>query len=158
MIKYFGLIMILASAFIISREYEKNQKKRLFLLSEFIRFCEHIRLKISCFLAPKTDWLSDFQTDSAELLSFLSLARQAPLDTSFREVENVLFVDEKRELTRLFSSIGKGYRDGELALLDDVIEKLRAIYGGALSEIDKNVKTVRVLVSAISLGIAILLI
>ncbi len=159
MLKYLGLIMLALAGIFISREYEKKERKRLFELAEFVRLLEHIRLKISCFLAPKTDWLSDFKSDSEELSDFLSRAENHTLAESFISVRDKLSLGAEREiLSRLFASLGKGYKDGEIELLDLALSELSGAESRLSEECEKNVKTVKVLAAAISLGLIILLI
>ncbi|MBQ7333686.1 MAG: hypothetical protein IJW38_04990 [Clostridia bacterium] len=159
MLKYLGLLMLAAAGVLVSREYEKNQRKRLLELSEFIRFFEHIKSKISCFLSPKSDWLSDFSSPDAAIAEFLALAKRLPLSESFAAVRDKLSLgEEKTVIERLFSSLGKAYKDVEIELLDGVICELESERSRLLPECEKNIKTVKVLSAAISLGLIILLI
>ncbi len=159
MLKYSGLIMLALAGIFISREYEKREKKRLFELSEFIRLIEHVRHKISCFLSPKSDWLSDFKSDSAEISEFLLFAENHALSESFASVRDKLSLGEEADtLARLFASFGKTYKDGEIELLNAALSALNGRRTELSSECEKNVKTVKVLAAAISLGLIILLI
>ena len=86
MIKYFGLVMLGAAGVLFAREYEKKQLKRLSELKEFIRFSEHVKMEISCYLAPKSDWLSDFSSEVDAVKEFLSLASEHSLSKSFEKI------------------------------------------------------------------------
>ena len=159
MLKYFGLLLIASAGVFTSREYEKTAKKRLFELREFIRLIEHIKLKISCFLAPKTDWLSDFKAESEAIAELLILAKTMSLDESFASVKSRLSLMEEGEaLERLFSSLGKAYKDSEISVLEASLSELSLFEKRLSEELPKNVKTVKVLTTAISLGLIILLI
>ena len=157
--KYIGLVMLAAAGGVVSREYEKNQRKRFEEFSEFIRLSEHIKTKISCFLSPKSDWLSDFSSDNAAVSEFLVYAKSFPLSESFASVKDKLSLcDEAKILERLFSSLGKNYKEGEIELLDGACRELNGERQRLSSECEKNVKTVKVLSAAISLGLIILLV
>ena len=159
MIKYFGLLLIAAAGILFSREYEKKQSKRLFELSEFIRFFEHIKTKISCFLSPKSDWLSDFLSDDPEISEFLAAAKSLPLDLSFEKSMDKLSLGEEREIIKkLFTSLGRAYKDDEVGLLSLALNELHREKTRLDDDCAKNIKTVKVLCAAISLGLIILLI
>ena len=151
--------MIAAAAIILSREYEKNQRKRLFEFSEFARLTEHIKLKISCFLSPKSDWLSDFYSESEAVREFLSLASKSSLSESFSAVKGKLYLeDESAVFEGLFSALGKSYKEGETAMLERAEGEIFELSKVLFPECENNIKTVRVLSAAISLGLIILLI
>ncbi len=157
MLKYLGLLMIASAGILISREYEKKEKKRLFELSEFIRLLEHVRLKISSFLSPKSDWLSSFSAESSPISEFLGFAEAHSLSESFDFVKDKLSLGAERDtLARLFATLGKTYKDGEIELLDEGIAELNERREKLSEECEKNIKTVKVLVAAISLGLIIL--
>ena len=159
MLKYLGLMLLAVSGIFISSEYEKKEKKRLFELAEFIRLIEHIRLKISCFLAPKSDWLSDFKTDSETVSKFLLLAENKTLRESFSAVRDKLSLLEESEVfLRLFTSLGKAYKDSEIELLDQALSELYELKKRTFSESPKNVKTFKVIATAIAVGLIILLV
>ena len=159
MLKYLGLIMIALAGILVSREYEEKEKKRLFELREIIRLGEHIKRKISCFLAPKSDWLSGFKSDSAPISEFLSLSLKSSLSESFSSIKNRLSMGDEADIVeRLFSSLGKGYKDGEIELLDIALAELCDVEKRLSQEALKNIKTVKVLAAAIALGLIILLI
>jgi hypothetical protein len=159
MLKYIGLLMLAAAGIFISGEYEKREKKRLFELREFIRFTSHARHKISCFLSPKSDWLSDFKTESRELSEFLRLSENSGFEESFEAVRDKLSLKGEAEiLARLFSSLGRDYKEGVLMLLEGAISELSCEEKRISEESEKNVKAVKVLAAAISLGLIILLI
>ncbi len=159
MFKYLGLLMLAAAGVIVSREYEKNQRKRLSELSEFIRFFEHIKSKISCFLSPKSDWLSDFSSADGVIAEFLLLAKKLPLSESFAAVRDKLSLErEGTIIERLLLSLGKTYKDGEIELLDGAVAELNIERSRLLPECEKNIKTVKVLAAAVSLGLIIFLI
>ena len=157
--KYLGLAMLMAAALLLSREYEKNQRKRMREFSEFIRLAEHIKTKISCFLSPKSDWLPGFSASEGGVVEFLRKASHSSLSDSFSAVRDKLSLGEEAEiLARLFLSLGASYKEGEIELLNKNLSELEAAREKLFSECEKNVKTVRVLLSAASLGLIILLI
>ncbi len=159
MLKFIGLIMIAAAGILLSGEYEKNQRKRLSEFLEFVRLSEHIRLKISCFLSPKSDWLPDFRSELSTVSEFLTYASKNSLSDSFAAIRDKLSLGEEREIfERLFASLGKTYKDGEIELLDGIKAELDRERERLFPECEKNVKTVKVLSAAISLGLIILLI
>ena len=160
MLKYIGFILMLALAYIIAREYEKNQRKRLLEISEFKRLFEHIKMKISCFLSPKSDWLSDFKSSESVISEFILCAMRIPsLHESFAAVSDKLSLGEERAIIeKLFLSLGKAYKNDEIALLEGTIEALSEEKRRLDTEIQKNIKTVRVLVAAVTLGLIIFLI
>lgn len=159
MLKYLGLAMLALSGIFISREYEKKERKRLFELSEFIRLFEHIKHKISCFLSPKSDWLSDFETESAPISEFLNISRKNGLSDAFLSVRDKLSLGSEADaILRILSSLGKTYKDGEIALLDAALSSLSEIERQLSVECEKNIKTVKVLTAAAALGLIILLI
>ena len=159
MLKYIGLLMLALAGIFISGEYEKREGKRVFELREFIRFLAHVRQKISCFLSPKSDWLLDFKTDSRELSDFLRLSENSGFEESFEAVRDKLSLKEEGEiLARFFSSFGRGYKEGELMLLDGTITELSGAEKRISEESERNVKAFKVLAAAISLGLIILLI
>jgi len=158
MIKYFGFALILASAFILSREYEKNQRKRLAELAEFLRLFEHIKTKISCFLSPKSDWLSDFSSTLTGISEFIVSARSSSLAESFeKSVDKLSLGDEREYVKSILSSLGRAYKNDEVALLEDGISRLSAEKERLSLECEKNIKTARVLAAALGLGLVILL-
>ena len=159
MIRYLGLVMIAAAGIIVSREYEAKCRKRLSELSEFIRLLEHIKTKISCFLSPKSDWLSDFSSEDTLINDFLTLSSKGSLSGSFSEIRDKLSLGREADIIeKLFSSLGKAYKDGEVMLLEKTLKELNSEHSALLCECEKNIKTVKVLSASISLGLIILLI
>lgn len=158
MIKYVGLISILASAFLFAREYEKNEKKRLLECSEFLRLLIHIKNKISCFLMKKSEFIASFDSESEEVSEFLLKAKEEELSEAFRYVSDKLSLGAEKEiLLSFFENFGRGYKDGELALAESAISSFKLEKERVEKESEKTVKTVKTLAAAISLGLVILL-
>ena len=127
--------------------------------SEFSRLVEHIKLKISCFLSPKSDWLSDFHSESDAVTAFLSLAHKETLFESFAAVADKLSLEDEASIFEgLFSALGRSYKEGEIELIERCENELSERRKTLFPECEKNIKTARVLFAAISLGIIILLI
>ena len=158
MIKYIGLVFILASAFIFSREYEKKEKTRLLEIDEFLRLFSYMKTRISCFLSKKSEWASGFKSNSPLIAEFLEKARFAELSEAFSSVSDKLSLgEEKLMISRFFESFGEGFKDGEIDSLETLISSFSKEGEIIRKNSLKNVKTAKTLATAIALGIVILL-
>ena len=81
------------------------------------------------------------------------------LSESFSAVKGKLYLeDESAVFEGLFSALGKSYKEGETAMLERAEGEIFELSKVLFPECENNIKTVRVLSAAISLGLIILLI
>lgn len=160
MLKYIGFALILAGGIFFSREYEKRERTRVLECEEFLRFVKHIRMKIACFLSPRAEWLADFSSKLPSFNGFLDKARECDsLLDAFSKSQSFLSLGAEADiLSSLFSSLGRGYKDDELSLLDNAFGELSSQTERIKGESEKSIRTVKTLAACVCVSLIILLV
>ena len=146
--------MVLVSVLFFSDGYIKYTKKRLLECEGFLAFISHLRLQMSCYLKPIKELCDGFYSKPLDESGFLDyVCERGNVYEAYKMAEGSLSLSkEERELVSgLFSSLGEGYLEDELKLIDAYRERLEAHFLRLKKEAPKNSK----LLSTVSVTAAI---
>lgn len=155
--KLCGMILIFLSAVIFSYRKSKRAEERILLIEELCGFMRQARIDISCYLRP----VGQIRSDSPRLssLGFFSDMERYGAKEAYARLEGKVFLSEKEReiLRRFFSSLGKGYAEDEIKLIDASLFEISEILKKQKEEAPKQKKLIFTLSSAASLALIILL-
>lgn len=157
--KYIGIIAVLLSAVIISKEYSSFVNKRLSECRDFLRFIEHMKIQVGCFLRPSNELAKGFSSGSLSDAGFLgALENGESLYGAYKVAEpNLSISEEERDvLETLFSSVGECYLDEGVKLIDASHTKFENLYHKDRAECPKNAKLTSVISVTAAIGFLIL--
>lgn len=158
--KILGIVLVITSAIFFSYERNKRTEKSLETLEEIFRFIEHVKIKIGCYLAPVSVLSSDFVSDILSVREFLSdFSHLGPLSAYKRLEEKTRFPeDARRVLQRFFASLGRGYADDEITLIEKTLSDLSKIIVTEREKSKNEKKLTLTLSTAGALALIILLV
>ena len=159
--KYIGFFLVLLSVLKFSDSYSKHVKKRLRECEGFLEFITHVRLQMSCYLKPIRALSEGFHSEALSKTGFLQYIGECEnILEAYKKAERQLSLslEESEILERLFSSLGAGYLDDELKLLDTYKASLYEIYEKTKKEAPKSAKLVSTLSVTAAIGFLILVI
>lgn len=159
-LKIFGTGLILLSALIFTREYEKKIRLKEETSEGFLLLITHIKRKIDCYLTPPSELVGDFSNSVLLETGFLDLAKKEGVASAYMLKKDNLLIYEsvKSELTSLFSSFGKEYKEGTLRALCSAESSLKELIDKEKEQSEKDLKVVRTLAVSLALGAVILII
>lgn len=159
--KYIGFVLILLSVLIFSDSYSKHVKKRLSECEGFLEFIAHVRLQMSCYLKPPRALSEGFYSEPLSKSGFLQYVGECEsIYEAYKRAETRLSLsDEERGiLEKLFSSLGSGYLNDELKLLDAYGSLLDEAYESLKKEAPKSAKLISTVSVTVAIGFLILVI
>ena len=160
MLKLIGICILLFTSMLISAELVSRRRRRLRLCEELLRLVSFLRLQIGCFLRPIPEVLAAFQSDELDGCGFLSREGNGDLVASFLSsgVPELVGDECSRIIESLFSSVGSGYLEDELKLIDAHRAQLSELVERERSETLRQVRLIRTLTGSASLGLVIFII
>lgn len=160
MLKLVGICILLFTSILISRELVARRRRRLFVCEELLRFVSFLRLQIGCFLRPVPEAVSEFHSDELSACGFLPVANGVDIDAAFfsSAAPSIVGKECTRIIDSLFSSLGKGYLDNEIKLIDTHYERLCELVEGERTEAVRQARLIRTLTASASLGLIIFII
>ena len=153
--------MILLSAWFFSDSYSKHMKKRLSECEGFLSFIAHIRLQMSCFLKPPKALSDGFYSKPLSESGFLEyIAECDSIYDAYKMAERKfsLSAEERGVLEKLFSSLGGGYLEDEIKLIDAYQGQLQSHFEVLKKEAPRNSKLLSTVSVTAAIGFLILLI
>ena len=159
MLKLVGICILLFTSILISRELTLRCRRRLALYEELLRFVSFLRLQIGCFLRPVPEVVAIFHSDEFCTCGFFPITSD-DVEGAFSSSEAPRIVGDKCAgiMRSLFSSLGSGYLDDEVKLIDTHRTQLSVLVDKEREETVRRVRLVRTLTASISLGLIILII
>ena len=124
--KLVGMVMIFVSALAFSYNRNVGISKRERVLTELFRLIEHIKLEIGCYLRPIREIAENFESNELSDNGFLSdMVTKGP-HKAYRILSERIFLGEgaHRVLERFFSTLGMGYANDEMRLIDTTLKEL----------------------------------
>lgn len=161
LIRTIGACAIFAAAVILRGELCKERRRSLLVTEELYRFISHIRLQIGCFLRPQAELGIGFSSDLFSEVGFLSsLGDSGSLSEAFEATmeREKMQDDAKRIISELFSSLGGGYAEDEIKLIDSALDELQKILERERKAVVRDTKLIGTLSASLALGIIIFLI
>ena len=158
---YIGIAAVLFSMLCFSKEYSHKQYARLKECEGFLAFFLHMRMQVGCFLRPSRELADGFSNNALSKLGFLdALRNRGSLFAAYEECESrmALSLAEKEIIVQLFKSVGEGYLDEGMRLIESACKEMKSISQDLKREVPKSVKIANALTAAVSLGIIILVI
>ena len=151
--------MILLAVIRFSDAYSKHVKKRLLEYEGFIAFISHVRLQMNCYLKPARCIADGFYSKPLSDVGFLAhIGESESIYEAYKRSESRLSLSkEERELIGgLFSSLGEGYLEDELKLIDAYSARLEKGFLRLKSEAPKSTKLISTLSVTAAVGFLIL--
>ena len=153
--------MILLSVLIFSDSYSKHTKKRLLEYEGFLSFIYHVRLQMSCYLKPTRRLAEGFYSKPLADSGFLEYIGECEnIYEAYKRAESRLSLskDERELLLGLFSSLGDGYLNDELKVIDAYRSRLEEGFSQLKRDAPKNSKLISTLSVTAAVGFLILVI
>ena len=153
--------MILLSVLVFSDSYSQHTKKRLLEYEGFLAFISHVRLQMSCYLKPTRQLADGFYSKPLAESGFLEYVGECEnIYEAYERAECRLALskEERRLLAGLFSSLGEGYLNDELKLIDAYRSQLEEGYLRLKKDAPKNSKLISTLSVTVAVGFLILVI
>ena len=160
MLKLVGICILLFTSVLISHELVAARRRRLLLCEELLRFVSFLRLQIGCFLRPTAEVAREFRSDSLSACGFLSGGCGEDLGRSFSSsgAPEIVGKECTRIVESLFASLGSGYLDDEIGLIDAHRAELSALVDAERTEAARQIRLIRTLTASASVGLIILII
>ena len=160
MLKLLGICILLFTSILISRELVTRRRRRLAVCEELLRFVAFLRLQIGCFLRPVPEAVAEFNSDELSACGFLPLGSEVDISAAFSSSDAPAIVGDEcaRIMDSLFSSLGKGYLDNEISLIDTHYRQLSELLEGERVEAVRQTRLIRTLTASASLVLIIFII
>ena len=156
--RYLGFFVIIFAAAILSREYARHMERRLAECEGFLRFFEHMRIKVSSFLSSPKELCTDFDFGALHKVGFADALRSSS-DTlsAYKQISGALSLSdaEKKIVEELFSSVGSCYRTDAVRLIEAAEEKMSRVRDELAATLPKSVRLVTSLAVTGAIGIVI---
>ena len=155
--KLIGAAFVLLAALLFSTEARRRAEKRLLVLEETLRFIEHVRVDISCYLKPISEIPAGFFSEALSEAGFLSAFEKEGAYEACLKLETLLSPspEEKRVLERFFCGLGRGYSDDQIKLIDETTLELTRLISLERERVPKVKKLSLTLSSAGALALII---
>ena len=158
--KLVGIFLIGISALVFSRERIKRREGRLMLLEEMLGFIECMRIEIGCYLRPISKISESYFSEPLLKIGFFDSVKKDGLYRAYLDSEIHLLPteQEKKLLRHFFSTVGKGYIQDELKLIETTADELSELLKAERAAMPKERKITLTLSGALSFAVIILLI
>ena len=159
--KYIGIIAVLVAAIAAAAEFSRTKKKHLSECRDFLAFISHLRIQLGCFLRTPRELGSNFSSEALSKSGFLgALEDGADFSEAFRRAKPNLSLsrEESEVLDTLFSSLGEGYLEDGIKIIDASYSRLEPLYRERSAECQKSMKLASALSVTGALGFLILVI
>ncbi len=159
--KLIGIFLLLAAAFVTSREYSKYMEKRMLECKAFLSFIAHMRVQVGCFLRPVKELATGFSSPPLEKVGFVHALRDSEgIFAAYKRCESALSLSEEERtvLNTFFSSFGEGYLDDGIRLIDAAYSDMNKLHEKLCEKKANNTRLVTVLSATSALGIIIFVI
>ena len=159
-LKFFGIGLMLLSAVIFSKEYEKHLDMRQGIAEGFLSLLLHVRRQIDCYLTPASRLADGFSCAPLEKCGFLKEAKEKGVGPAYSSMKDspLLYESAKAVLTPLFLNFGKEYKENTVKQIDGAVASLKDILQKEKEESERSLKVARTLAVSAALGAAILII
>ncbi len=158
---YIGVIAVSLAVLFVLREYVSYISRRLRECEGFLLFCEHMHIELGCFLRAPDELYKGFASAPLSEAGFIPLLEEGEnLYTAYMKCESRLAISEREKeiLSVLFSSLGKGYLDDSIKMIDAAEKQLSASLERLKEECPKQKKLAASLSACAVLGFIILVI
>ena len=159
--KYIGIFAVLLASALGAGEFSKNRKKQVCECRDFLAFISHLRIQLGCFLRTPKELAASFSSEALTEAGFLgALVEGADFLSAFESaVPRLSLSREECEILRtLFSSLGNGYLDNGIRIIDSSYSRLEPLYRELSAECKKSIKLASALSVTGALGFLILVI
>lgn len=156
--KILGICILLFTFLLVSREMTERRRRRVALFEDCYRFIQHIRLQIGCYLRPVCDIAQNFESTHLSRVGFLD--RLSAGETPMEALEHSLLrqelgEDAYRVLSSLFGTLGSGYMNDEMKLIDGCASQFLRLLEAEREESPRGIRLIRTLCAGAALGIII---
>lgn len=159
--KYIGIFAVLIATAAGAREFSGIKKKHLHECRDFLAFISHLRIQLGCFLRTPREMASSFSSEVLSKSGFLgALSDGADFLSAFELALPHLSISREEEelLHTLFYSLGEGYLENGIKIIDSTYSRLETLYRELSAECKKSIKLASALSATGALGFLILVI
>lgn len=159
--KYIGIFAVLLAAAAGAREFSRIKKKHLRECRDFLAFISHLRIQLGCFLRTPRELAASFSSEALSASGFLgALGEGADFISAFEAARPRLSLsgEEEELLHTLFSSLGEGYLEDGMKIIDSSYLRLESLYRELSAESKKSIRLASALSVTGALGFLILVI
>ena len=159
--KYIGIFAVLLAAIAGAGEFSRSKKKQARECRDFLAFISHLRVQVGCFLRTPRELADNFSSEALRECGFLSaLAGGADFLSAFESALPRLSLsrEESEILRTLFTSLGEGYLESGIKIIDSSYARLEPLYREISGECQKSVRLASALSVTGALGFLILVI
>ena len=159
--KYIGIFAVLLATAAGAREYSRVRKKHLAECRDFLAFVSHLRIQLGCFLRTPRELASSLSSPALVECGFLgALGDGADFLGAFKLARPKLSLsrEECEVLEMLFSSLGEGYLENGIKIIDASYSRLEPLYRELSANCQKSIKLASALSVTGALGFLILVI
>lgn len=143
-----GAVLVGVGAILILRGYERYLNRRLEEYRGLISLVSHAEGEISKFLTYGSELFRNFTCPTLERCGLMSaIAEEGGLYSAFIKCRERMSLSSraKEKIASMLSTLGTGYREGELVLLSEVREQLAAELAAEEVNVEKNISVARAL-------------
>ena len=160
-LRFIGGGLVVVSALVASHEYSAYAKRRLLQYEGLVALFSHVEGKIRDFLASGDGLYRGFENEELERVGLLPLLREGErLKEAFCKCEGHLALPKGtvEGINTFLSTLGRGYREGEVAAFSAFRNKLEAEMKTEAERLDKSVKITRALLIGGALAFLIMIV
>ena len=155
-----GFAIVLATLFA-WRIYASYLREQLELTRAFLRALKDYRDKMRCYLSSPAEWAAEYMPRCQQLSDLLLRVSQGESFVSaYRGTKEKYYLpdDIDESIEECFSSLGDGYLDVELGIVESAISNIADVEKRMNADIKKRERGVGALLGACAVGVVILII
>ena len=159
--KVIGIIAVTLAVMFVRSELLGYRRYRTSLREDFYRLAVHIRREIGCFLRTPTEIAVNFESAALMKCGFLERARSCgDFFCALNECDAARFLspEEMSALKDMFASLGKGYMQDEIKLVDDACQRLSLLLAKGRESDERELKLVNTVCASLTFGFVVLII
>lgn len=157
---YLGAVAIVASVYVLWREYGKFLDGELLWCRCFLRALTDYREKVRCYVETPGSWAAGYSDEQLSSCGFLErLINGDGFATAYRDTDRPPYLTDATDsaLEGCFDRLGEGYLDTELEVLASAIEKLTREEARLSDSLVKRRRAIGAVMGAVASGIVILI-
>lgn len=158
-VRFFGACALLLSSLAVIRSYKAYIARRGREIDALCRVIDRIYDMVDLFLSPVKRIFSGFDCEDENTNELIrDIESGATPEAAYAKIEGRLAVGKegKEILKRLFSDLGKGYKEGALSLVEGCRRRFSEYRDTSLAEDERSVKVVSALIVGCCLGVILL--
>ena len=157
--KWGGIALVMISALLVSREYDRRLDRRILEYRGLVDLISYAEAEITKSLAHGGGLWQGFSDGALEKCGLLPLLRKGEsLKSAFDKCKGkmALSTEASERISTMLAPLGRGYRDSEIRLLGEIKDSLSKELDSESESAEKNKKIARALLLGGALTVAIM--